>query len=242
MDVVVLGDSPAVGAHVAGLVLGAVRRDPHLVLGIATGSTTLPVYRELARGSGDFSRVHVVALDEYVGVPEGHPASFAAYVANEIAGPLGIPPGQVAVPQGSGAGLEERIAGLGGVDLQLLGIGRNGHLAFNEPGSPLDSRTRVVALSPTTRADNAEKAGTELPTHAVTQGLGTILEARELVLLATGTAKAAAVAAALTGPVSSSCPASVVQRHRRVTVVLDAAAAAMIEPWKTNSGSSARAW
>ena len=151
MDVVVVDDAEAVGEHVAALVLGSVERDPALVLGVATGATPLPVYRALARGSADFSAVRVVALDEYVGLPAGHPASYAAYVEREIAVPLGIPPDHVVVPRGSGAELERRIAELGGVDLQLLGIGRNGHLAFNEPGSPLDSRSRVVALTETTR-------------------------------------------------------------------------------------------
>ena len=236
MDVLVLDDAKAACRHVVGLVLGSVERDPALVLGVATGGTPLPVYRELARAGADFSRVRLVALDEYVGLPAGHSGSFAAYVGREIAGPLRIPPANVVLPRGRGAGLESRLAELGGVDLQLLGIGRNGHLAFNEPGSALDSRTRVVALSATTRRDNAEPFGAEpVPTHAVTQGIGTILEARHLVLLATGEAKAAAVAAALTGPVTSECPASVLNRHPHVTVVLDAAAAGCLSlpgPWR----------
>ena len=225
MDVIVLDGAEAVAAHVAGLVLDAVAQRPELVLGVATGATPLAVYRHLAGAEGDFSRVRVVALDEYVGLPTGHPGSYAAYVAREIAGPLDIPPESVVVPWGSGADLERRIAELGGVDVQLLGIGRNGHLAFNEPGSPLDSRTRVVELTESTRAANAAYVDGRVPTHAITQGLGTILEAGELVLLATGAPKAAAVAAALSGPVTEDCPASVVQRHPRVTVVLDRAAA-----------------
>ncbi len=230
VDVVVVDDADAVGAHVAALVLRSVERDPALVLGVATGGTPLPVYRALARGSGDWSRVRIVALDEYVGLPVGHPATYAAYVEREIAEPLGIPLHQVVVPRGSGEELERDIARLGGVDLQLLGIGRNGHLAFNEPGSPLDSRTRVVVLSDTTRGDNAAYVdGVSVPTHAVTQGLGTILEARHLVLLARGTAKAEAVAAALAGPVTPACPASLVQRHPRVTVVLDQEAASAVQ-------------
>jgi glucosamine-6-phosphate deaminase len=117
------------------------------------------------------------------------------------------------------------------VDVQLLGIGRNGHLAFNEPGSTLDSRARVVALSETTRRDNARTFGAEpVPTHALTQELGTILEARHLVLLAAGSAKAAAVAAALTGPVAPACPASVVQLHPHVTAILDRSAAGRLDP------------
>ena len=236
-----LDDAEAVAAYVAALVLDAVVREPELVLGVATGATPLPVYRALARGSGDFSRVRVVALDEYVGLPAGHRGSYTEYVSQEIAYPLGIHPGNVVMPWGSGAELERRITELDGVDLQLLGIGRNGHLAFNEPGSPLDSRTRVVELTESTRAANAAYVD-PVPTHAVTQGLGTILDARELVLLATGTVKARAVSAALTGAVTPDCPASVVQRHPRVTVVLDAAAASMMAPWQTSSGWSARAW
>jgi glucosamine-6-phosphate deaminase len=241
VDVVVVDDAGAVAAYLAGLVLDAVEREPGLVLGVATGATPLPVYRALARGMGDFSRVRVVALDEYVGLPAGHRGLYAEYVSHEITGPLGIAPENVVMPWGSGAELERRITALGGVDLQLLGIGRNGHLAFNEPGSPLDSRTRVVELTGSTRAANAAYVD-PVPTHAVTQGLGTILEARELVLLATGAAKARAVSAALTGAVTPDCPASVVQRHSRVTVVLDAAAATMMDPWQTSNGWSARAW
>jgi glucosamine-6-phosphate deaminase len=228
MQVVVVDDAEAAGEHVAGLVSRMVERDPALVLGVATGATPLPVYRALTRGSADFEAVRVVALDEYVGLSAGHPASYAAYLEREIADPLGIPHDHVVVPQGSGEELERRIAELGGVDLQLLGIGRNGHLAFNEPGSPLDSRSRVVALAESTRHDNAAYvAGEAVPTHAITQGIGTILEARQLVLLATGAAKAEAVAAALAGPVAPDCPASVVQLHPSVIVVLDPESASL---------------
>jgi glucosamine-6-phosphate deaminase len=229
MDLVVLADADAVARHVAELVSRSVESRRDLVLGVATGATPLPVYRALARGSVDLSGIAVVALDEYVGLPEGHPAAFAAYVEREIAGPLGVDRERVVTPRGRGTELEARIAELGGVDLQLLGIGRNGHLAFNEPGSPLDSRSRVVRLSESTRRDNAASLGDDpVPTHALTQGLGTILEARRLVLLATGAAKAAAVGAALTGPVTTDCPASVLQLHPDVTVVLDALAASAI--------------
>jgi glucosamine-6-phosphate deaminase len=231
MDLFVLSDVDAVGERVASIVLAELAAKPSPVLGVATGSTPVPAYRSLAsarRRGTDFSRLSLVALDEYVGLPAGHPGSFAAYVEREIREPLQLPPERVVVPEGHGERLEDRIRSLGGVDVQLLGIGRNGHLAFNEPGSPLDSRTRVVALSRTTRCDNAPAFGGEaVPRHAVTQGLGTILEARHLVLLATGSAKAAAVATALSGPVTADCPASVVQLHPRVTMVLDKAAAAV---------------
>jgi glucosamine-6-phosphate deaminase len=241
LDVMVVEDAEAVGARAASLVLAALAENPALVLGVATGATPLPAYRALAsaRGRGvDFSSLRVVALDEYVGLPAGHPASFAAYVCREVTEPLGLYADHVVVPQGSGAELERRIRELGGVDVQLLGIGRNGHLAFNEPPSALDSRARVVALSETTRRDNAREFGAEpVPTHALTQGLGTILEARHLVLLATGSAKAEAVAAALGGPVTPECPASVLQLHPRVTVVLDPAAGSAVDGWGSLEGA-----
>ena len=231
MEVVVVDDAASVGARAGDEILAALAATPALVLGVATGATPLPAYRILAaaRASGaDFSAVHLVALDEYVGLPSGHPASYAAYVRDHIAEPLGVPPERVVVPHGSGVELEQRIAALGGVDVQLLGIGRNGHLAFNEPPSELDSRSRVVALSETTRRDNARHFGPggSVPTHALTQGLGTILEARHLVLLVSGGAKSDAVAAALTGPVTPDCPASVLQLHPRVTAILDRNASA----------------
>ena len=231
MEVVVVDDAASVGVRAGEEVLAALTATPALVLGVATGATPLPAYRCLAaaRASGaDFSAVHLVALDEYVGLPSGHPASYAAYVRRHIAEPLGVPTERVVVPHVSGVELEQRIAELGGVDVQLLGIGRNGHLAFNEPPSALDSRSRVVALSETTRRDNALHfaPGEPVPTHAVTQGVGTILEAKHLVLLVSGDTKADAVAAALTGPVTPDCPASVLQLHPHVTVILDRAAAA----------------
>jgi glucosamine-6-phosphate deaminase len=156
----------------------------------------------------------------------------------EVCAPLGLPPERLHVPDGSGdseaalsaaaADYERRIAEAGGVDVQILGIGANGHLGFNEPGSALTSRTRVKRLSERTRADNARffDSVDAVPTHCVTQGLGTVLDARKLVLVASGAGKAAAVAAALEGPLSASCPASVLQWHADAVAVLDEAAAA----------------
>jgi glucosamine-6-phosphate deaminase len=156
----------------------------------------------------------------------------------EVCDVIGLPPGRLAVPDGSGADLaalteaandyERRISDLGGVDVQVLGIGANGHLGFNEPGSAMASRTRVKRLSARTRRDNARffTHVSDVPTHCVTQGLGTILDARRLVLVATGDAKADAVAAALEGPLTASVPASVLQWHADTVVCLDEAAAA----------------
>jgi len=212
------------------------------VLGLATGSSPLGLYRELGRavaeGRADFSRALGVALDEYVGLPPGHPEGYRQVLLREVCEVIGLPADRLAVPDGSGTDLaaltaaahdyERRIHDAGGVDVQVLGIGANGHLGFNEPGSALASRTRVKRLSARTRRDNARffEGVADVPTHCVTQGLGTILDAGRLVLVATGDAKADAVAAALEGPLTASVPASVLQWHADTVVCLDEAAAA----------------
>jgi len=173
-------------------------------------------------------RLRLFALDEYVGLDAADPRSYAAYVRTVIAEPLGIPADRVRVPSGSTAAdaeaYERAIAEAGGVDLQIVGIGRNGHIGFNEPGSDAETRTRVVELDESTRRANAEHFGGDLslvPTHAMTQGVATILSARRIVLVASGSAKARALRAALTGPVTADNPASFLQRHPDVTVVAD---------------------
>ncbi|WP_328355447.1 glucosamine-6-phosphate deaminase [Mycobacterium sp. NBC_00419] len=211
-------------------------------LGVATGETPMRLYDELARrsrsGEIDLSSAVVVALDEYVGLGLADAQSYAAYVRERIAEPLGIAPENVVVPQGdspdpaaAAAEFDARIAAIGGVDVQIAGIGANGHLGFNEPGSPLASTTRVVALSERTRSDNARFFGGRIeavPRRAITQGLATICRARAIVLLASGPAKAQPLVAALFGPVAAAVPASVLQLHADVTVVADSAAAAML--------------
>lgn len=211
-------------------------------LGVATGGTPMRLYDELARrsraGEIDLSSAVVVALDEYVGLGVADPHSYAAYVRERIAEPLGIAPENVVVPQGdspdpdtAAAEFDARIAAVGGVDVQIAGIGANGHLGFNEPGSSLASTTRVVALSERTRSDNARFFGGRIeavPRHAITQGLATICRARGILLLASGRAKAQPLVAALLGPVDAAVPASVLQGHADVTVIADHAAAAML--------------
>lgn len=236
-EVVILPTAEAAGALAADRIAALVARKADAVLGLATGTTPLPVWAAL-RGRGiDLSRVRAFALDEYLGLPAGHPESYRAVIARDIVGPLGLDPALVRVPgddggpiEAAGARYEQAIRAAGGVDLQILGIGRTGHIGFNEPGSSLASRTRVKTLTDATRADNARffaSAG-EVPRHCLTQGLGTILDARELVLLAFGEAKAEAVAGAVEGPVSASLPASVIQLHPEVTVLLDEAAASRL--------------
>jgi glucosamine-6-phosphate deaminase len=240
MDVVVVDDRESLGRLAASLVLDELRADPALVLGVATGSSPVTTYRALvtARDEGaDFSQVRCVALDEYIGLPEADPRSYHAFVRREIAEPLGVRPENVLVPDGNAAdtaaacaAFEGAVRDLGGVGIQLLGIGRNGHVGFNEPGSAFGSRTHVAQLSATTRLDNARffPRPDDVPTHCLTQGVGTIVEARRIVLLATGSHKAEAVAAAVEGPVTEACPASILQRHPAATVIVDRTAAALL--------------
>ena len=242
MAEVVIVDSPeTAGALVAGTIAARVRAEPEFTLGVATGSTPLPVYAALERERAaglDLSGVYAFALDEYVGLPEDHPESYRSVIRREVTEPLGLDPSRVHVPDGdqariatAGERYEAALSAHGGVDLQLLGIGTDGHVGFNEPGSSLASLTRIKTLTPQTRADNARffDSPEQVPTHCITQGIGTILRADHLVLLAFGSGKAAAIAAAVEGPVSASCPGSCIQLHRHVTVIVDEAAAARLE-------------
>lgn len=238
-EVVIVDSRESAGTLVAEAVLRlcAVQSEP--VLGLATGDTPLPVYRALAerRDEVDFTRFHGFALDEYVGIDPEHPLSYRRTIHDQVTVPLGLDPERVHVPNGdpeglptAGAAYEAAIQAAGGVDLQILGIGSDGHIAFNEPGSSLASRTRVKTLTERTRADNARFFDSidEVPTHCITQGVGTILEARHLVLLAFGEGKADAIAAAVEGPLTAMVPASAIQLHPHVTVVIDEAAASKL--------------
>jgi glucosamine-6-phosphate deaminase len=240
VEIVILPTPAEVGRAAAAKVAHLVARSPEAVLGLATGSSPLAIYAELARRRSaglDFSRVSGFALDEYVGLPIEHPQSYASVIRTEVTEPLGLDPARVRVPDGLAtdveaacADYERAIAAAAGIDLQILGIGANGHIGFNEPTSSFQSRTRIKTLSIRTREDNARFFSSleEVPTHCVTQGLGTILEARELLLVAQGEAKADAVAAAVEGPLASMVPASILQWHRSATVILDEAAASKL--------------
>ena len=232
-EVIVVADAAEAGRLAADAIAALVVRKPDTVLGIATGSTPLPVYAALAARGLDLRRLQVFALDEYVDLPLDHPQSYHAVVEREVTLPLGLDPDRVHVPgegpiQRASAAYEALLAGAGGVDLQLLGIGTDGHIGFNEPGSSLASRTRIKTLAEQTRRDNARffPSLDDVPRHCITQGLGTILEARHLVLLAFGARKRAALAAAVEGPVTASLPASAIQLHPHVTVLADEEAAA----------------
>ncbi len=243
MEVVLTASPQEAAGLLADAIESLVRRRPDAVLGLATGSSPLLTYQELVhrhrRGSGpSYARVRAFLLDEYVGLPRSHPQSYRATIERELTGHLDVEPGNVASPDGvaedlveAGRQYEAAIAAAGGVDIQVLGIGTDGHLAFNEPGSSLASRTRLKTLTARTRRDNARffAQPDDVPRHVLTQGLGTILEARHLALVASGRGKSAAVAAAVEGPITASCPASVLQLHPHATVLVDEEAGAQLE-------------
>src|SRR6478752_6141257 len=235
MEVVILPGAKPIAVLAADAIEALLRNKPDAVLGLATGSSPLPVYEELERRHRrglDFSRVRAFALDEYVGLPPGHPGSYREVIRRVNIRPENVhgPDGEAADVPAACRAFEEAIRAAGGVDLQLLGLGTDGHIGFNEPGSSLASRTRIKTLVEQTRRDNARFFSTlaEVPHHVITQGLGTILEARHVILLATGAQKAQAVRDLVEGPVAAICPASVLQLHPHVTVLLDEAAASSL--------------
>jgi glucosamine-6-phosphate deaminase len=242
MEIVILPDAAAVADYSADAIAASIRGRAEPVLGLATGSSPLGTYSRLRRSVADreidLSTAWGFALDEYVGIPAEHPQSYAAVIRSEVVEPLGMDPARVLVPDGRAADLpaacaayESAIRAVGGIDVQLLGVGANGHIGFNEPTSSFASRTRIKTLTERTRADNARffASPEEVPTHCLTQGLGTIMEARHVVLVAQGTAKATAVAAVVEGPVSARWPGSILQHHPQATVVIDEAAASLLE-------------
>lgn len=238
-EIIIVPSKAEAGALVADEIVRLIRSTPDAVLGLATGSTPVPVYEALrSRLDGvDVSRVRGFALDEYVGIDPAHPESYRSVITREVVEPLGLTPELIRTPDGSldgiehaGEDYEEAIIAAGGIDLQILGIGTSGHIGFNEPGSSFASHTRVKTLIEQTRKDNSIYFDSidDVPMHCITQGLGTILRARHLVLLAFGAGKAAAVAGAVEGPVTASLPGSAIQLHPHATVVIDEAAASQL--------------
>ncbi|MFG2328932.1 glucosamine-6-phosphate deaminase [Streptomyces sp. NPDC048604] len=243
MEVIIVPDARAGGEVIANGIADLLWRKPDALLGVATGSTPLPIYEALIAkvqgGSLDASRARVAQLDEYVGLPAGHPESYRSTVLRQVVEPLGLsedaflgPDGSAQDVQAACTAYDRALAAAGGVDLQILGIGTDGHIGFNEPCSSLASRTRIKTLTEQTRIDNARFFDNDIdqvPHHVITQGIGTILEARHLVLLATGEGKADAVAATVEGPVAALIPASALQLHPHATVVVDEAAASKLK-------------
>ena len=241
MEVVIV-PADTIGALAADAVVALLTRKPTAVLGLATGSSPLSVYAELIRrheaGEVSFARSRGFLLDEYVGLPAEHPQRYRSVIRRELTSQLDIDDADVHGPDGAhpdplvaAREYEQRLRDDGPVAVQLLGIGANGHIGFNEPGSSLTSVTRVKTLTEQTRRDNARffDRPDDVPRHVITQGLGTIARAEHLVLTASGPGKAAAVAAGVEGPLTASCPASALQLHPHATVVVDEAAAARLE-------------
>jgi glucosamine-6-phosphate deaminase len=242
MEVVILNNADEVAAHGEALVEAMLRVKPRAVFGFATGSTPIALYRRLAErhreGALSFRDATSFNLDEYLGIAPDNPQSYRAYMQREFFDRVDIDPANTYLPecapgedpQQVGPRYEKRIREAGGIDLQILGIGHNGHIGFNEPSSSLASRTRVKTLSRRTLEANGRlfAPGEVQPRLAITMGIATIMEARRILLLATGAAKAAAVAGLVEGPVTAMCPASALQWHERVTVLLDEAAAAQL--------------
>ncbi|MFB0499977.1 MAG: glucosamine-6-phosphate deaminase [Candidatus Hadarchaeaceae archaeon] len=242
MEVSIKKGYDEISKRAAKIIADAIRNKPNLVLGLATGSTPIGCYRELVRMHKeeglDFSRVVTFNLDEYIGLSPTHPQSYRYFMDQKLFNYVNIKRENTHVPNGLSDDFqktceefEEAIKKSGGIDLQLLGIGTTGHIAFNEPGSPFDSRTRVVNVSEQTIKDNVRffKSIDEVPRQVISMGTGTIMEAREIILLASGAGKADAVAKSVNGPVTEEVPASILQTHPNCTFIIDEAAASKLE-------------
>ncbi|MEX3646415.1 glucosamine-6-phosphate deaminase [Mycolicibacterium porcinum] len=243
MEVIILPDAATIGGVAAGAIGALLVRKPDAVLGLATGSSPLAIYDELAAryaaGQVSFRQARAFTLDEYVGLPAGHPERYRNVIDTVFVSRVDFAPDAVLGPDGLATDIpaactayEDAIRTAGGVDLQILGIGTDGHIGFNEPGSSLASRTRIKTLTRQTRLDNARFFGDDLdavPTHCLTQGLATIMAARHVILVAVGRSKAEAVHHLVEGAVSAMWPATILQHHPHVTVLLDDAAAQRLQ-------------
>lgn len=240
IEVRIVANAATGGSMLADEIFGLISAGPEAVLGVATGSSPEFVYQSLAEKLRtkpvDVSRVKAFALDEYVGIDYGVPQSYHTYIQQHVTEPLGLDPQFVYVPEGTGepgvkiTEYDDGIATAGGIDLQILGIGHNAHIGFNEPGTSFDMPTHIERLEMSTREANSRFFGSihEVPTLSVTQGPATIMRARRIVLLAFGEGKAQAVADAVRGGVTEQVPASILQRHRNVSFIVDEAAASLL--------------
>ncbi|HEY5753675.1 MAG TPA: glucosamine-6-phosphate deaminase [Chthoniobacterales bacterium] len=244
MEVIIQSDASTISLYVARLIRDLVRRKPNATLGLATGSTPLLLYRELIRlhreEKLDFGSVTTFNLDEYLGLASDHPASYNHFMRENLFKHINVAPANIHIPDGQIEGAEvldycrryeEEIRDAGGIDLQILGIGSDGHIGFNEPTSALTSRTRIKTLTERTLQDNAPffARPDEIPHHVITMGVGTIMEARHIVLLAFGERKARAVAETIEGPISALFPSTILQMHPQATLLLDKAAASKLQ-------------
>jgi len=242
MQIVIVKNPEEVASYGASIFINQIQSKPDSVLGLATGSTPLLLYKKLIAacqaGTISFNAVASFNLDEYLDLPEEHPQSYRQFMEHEFFKHIDINRSATRVPNGCSedpwqacAEYEAAIANKGGIDLQLLGIGRNGHIGFNEPSSGLRSRTRIKTLSEATIRDNARffTAEEQQPTLSITMGIGTILDSKKVVLMATGKHKAEAIQQAIEGPLTAACPASALQMHRDSVVIIDDAAASHLD-------------
>ncbi|MEM2088488.1 MAG: glucosamine-6-phosphate deaminase [Thermoproteota archaeon] len=242
MRVIIAKDYDEMSRKAAKIIAEQIRRKSNSVLGLATGSTPLGTYKELIRMHReeglDFSKIVTFNLDEYYGLAPNHPQSYHYFMFENFFNHININPKNVHIPDGLAKDVkafcekyEAEIKKAGGIDLQILGIGRDGHIAFNEPGAPLMGRTTLIALAEETIRDNARffKNADEVPRLAITMGCGTIMEARKIVLLANGEGKADAIAATVEGPVTSQITASILQMHPDTIVIVDEPAASKLK-------------
>lgn len=238
MEIIIQNSPEAATSVAARIIARLLRENPAAVLGLATGSTPLLLYREIIAMKLDWSKVVTFNLDEYVGLPSGHPQSYHHFMWENLFQHVNIAEQNVHIPDGNAQDVpafctayEARIRAAGGIDLQVLGIGGDGHIGFNEPTSSLTSRTRIKTLTRETVRDNARFFGSEdrVPHHVITMGIGTIMEARRVLLLAFGGAKAPAVAAAVEGPLAAIHPASILQMHPAAKLCLDHGAASQLK-------------
>ena len=237
MEIIIQPTAEAATNVAARIIANLLQEKPDAVLGLATGSTPLLLYRELIAMKLDWRKVRTFNLDEYIGISPEHPQSYHSFMWENLFRHVNIAKKNVHIPDGLATDIpkfcakyERQIRVAGGIDLQLLGIGRDGHIGFNEPTSSLASRTRIKTLTRQTRKDNARFFGSEdqVPHHCITMGIGTIMEARQNLLLAFGDGKAHAIAEAVEGPITSLNPASVLQMHPTARVCLDAGAASLL--------------
>lgn len=248
MEIIVVDHYEDLSNVSAQMIVELIQKKHNAVLGLATGSTPVGMYKELARKYKeeglDFSKVVTFNLDEYVGISSNHPQSYQKFMYNELFNHINISSDNVHIPKGDHHDFvyeckhyEEKICQEGGIDIQVLGIGSNGHIGFNEPGSNPEERTRVVGLTESTIKANARFFGEEelVPRLAVSMGIKTILEfSKRIILLASGEAKADAVAQMVKGEITPQCPASFLQLHKNVTVIADAQAAYKLKSCKVH--------
>lgn len=236
MQIYIYPNKEKLAQAAASMIAGLVIEKPDAILGLATGDTPVPTYQEMIRlnreGVVSFEETRTFNLDEYVGIAPDHPQSYRRFMNEQLFNHIDIDMDNTQVPSGfadadAAADYDAQIEAAGGVDLQVLGIGRNGHIGFNEPGSDFSRTTHIVELTENTRDANARFFDSidEVPTHAVSMGIGTIMHAKKILLIATGANKADAVAEMLNGPITPNMPASVLALHQNVVVMLDTDAA-----------------